>query len=186
MSERPTTVVYCATSLDGYIARPDGGIDWLNEPDEPEDEDYGWGGFFADIDAIVMGRATFELVVGFGEWHYEDRPLTVLSTTMTEVPERFRDKATISALPPRELLEQLAGQGRTRVYVDGGKTVQSFLREDLIDELIVTRLPILIGQGIPLFGSLDGDLRWEHVTTTTLVRGLVKSHYRRARRPSTR
>jgi len=182
MTERPTTVVYIATSLDGYIARADGGIDWLDGPDEPNDEDYGWAEFFAGIDAIVMGRATFELVVGFGVWHYGDRPLTVLSSTLQDVPEHLKDKASISALPPRDLLAHLGGQGHTRIYVDGGKTIQSFLREDLIDELVITKLPILIGQGIPLFGDLDGDLAWKHLSTSTFDNGLVKSHYRRAGR----
>ena len=174
---RPTTTVYIATSLDGFIARPGGEIDWLGEPEEGED--YGWAEFIAGIDAIVMGRATFEQVLTFGTWPYEGTPLTVLSTTMKTIPEHLKGKAEVSSLQPLALLEHLAAMGRKRVYVDGGKTIQSFMRAGLIDELIITRLPVLIGQGIPLFGPLDGDAAWEHLSTKTFGKGLVKSSYRR-------
>jgi dihydrofolate reductase len=174
------TTVYIATSLDGFIARPDGAIDWLGEPDGYED--YGWAAFISAIDAIVMGRTTFEQVLGFDGWPYEGTPLTVLSTTMTHVPEQLRGKAEVSSLHPRELLAHLAARGCQRVYVDGGKTIQSFLREDLIDELVITTLPVLIGQGIPLFGRLGADMTWNHVSTKTFEKGLVKNHYRRVGR----
>ena len=180
---RPKTTVYIATSLDGFIARPDGAIDWLGGPEDDGDEDYGWADFISAIDAIVMGRTTFEQAAGFDGWPYEGMPpLTVLSTTMTQVPEPLQGKAEISSLPPRALLEYLAARGCQGVYVDGGKTIQSFLREDLIDELVVTTLPVLIGQGIPLFGRLDADMAWKHISTKTFERGLVKNHYRRVGR----
>ena len=180
---RPITTVYIATSLDGFIARPDGAIDWLGGPDEDDGEDYGWAEFISAIDAIVMGRTTFEQALGFDGWPFEGMPpLTVLSTTMTQVPEQMRGKAEVSSLHPRELLEHLAARGCQGVYVDGGKTIQSFLREDLIDELVITTLPVLIGQGIPLFGGLDADMTWTHVSTKAFEKGLVKSHYRRVGR----
>jgi dihydrofolate reductase len=178
---RPTAVVYIARSLDGFIARPDGAIDWLGEPDVEGGgggEDYGWSEFIAGIDTIVMGRATFEQVLSFGAWPYEGTPLVVLSSTRQSVPENLRGKAEVSALDPAAVLDQLAGRGCERVYIDGGKTIQSFLRADLIDELILTTLPVLIGQGLPLFGSLDTDMNWEHVATRTYAT-LVQSHYRR-------
>ena len=185
--DRPQTVVYVGTSLDGFIARPDGGIDWLDLPEPESDsegpaEDYGWAEFIATIDAMVMGRATFELLLGLDTWHYGEIPVTVLSRTLEAVPEHLAGKARVSSLGPHEVLAELAGQGARRVYVDGGRAVQSFLALDLIDELVVTRLPILIGEGIPLFGPLDGDLRWEHRSTRVYeAGGLVKSTYRRAR-----
>jgi dihydrofolate reductase len=178
-TDRPGTVAYIATSLDGFIARSDGGIDWLGEP--PEGEDYGWAAFLATIDAIVMGRATFEQVATFDSWPYEGKPLTVLSSTMRAVPEHLRDKAEFSTLDPGDLLRQLSARGRKRVYVDGGRTIQSFLRNDLIDEIVITRLPLLIGEGIPLFGSLGSDLAWAHLATEVIGEGLVKSAYRRRR-----
>ena len=178
-SSRPDFVVYIAASLDGFIAREDGGIDWLPMP--PEGEDFGWSEFIADIDAIVMGRKTFEQVLAFGVWPYEGTPLLVLSSTLTQVPEHLAGKAECVNLALPELTDALAGRGYRRVYVDGGQTIQSLLREGLVDELIVTTIPVLIGGGIPLFGPLDADIRWDHASTETLGGGLVRSRYRRAR-----
>lgn len=175
----PATVVYVARSLDGFIARADGAVDWLGEPEG--DEDYGWAEFLATIDAIIMGRVTFEQVLTFGAWPYEGTPLTVLSTTIDTVPEHLVGKADVSALEPSALLRQLANKGCRRVYVDGGRTVQTFLSADLIDEMVLTTLPVLIGDGIPLFGPLHSDLVWTHVSTRVFGSGLVQSSYRRLR-----
>ena len=177
--QRPTTVVYCAASLDGFIARANGDIDWLGEG-EP-DNDYGWSKFICDIDAIVMGRVTFEQLLTFDDWHYGKIPMTVLSRTLDQIPDKLSDHVTTSALPPKELLAQLEEQGRRRVYVDGGKTIQSFLSAGLIDELIITTIPILIGDGIPLFGPLEQDLSWEHFNSELYPGGLRKNFYRIAR-----
>jgi dihydrofolate reductase len=176
---RPETVVYIATSLDGYIARPDGAIDWLGEPEEGED--YGWAEFIVTVDAIIMGRTTFEQVLTFGAWPYEGVSLVVFSSTMTSVPEHLEGRAEVSAKAPGDLLQELHNRGFRRVYVDGGKTIRSFMAADLIDELIITTIPVLIGQGIPLFGAQDADVAWEHVSTETFKRGLVKNRYRRRR-----
>lgn len=184
-SYRPSTVVYCAVSLDGFIARPDGGIDWLGDPSEDEatdeNEDYGWAEFISGIDHILMGRATFEKVLELGTWPYEGKSLTVLSTTLRELPDGLPDEWGIANGAPGEILEGLAAQGVRRVYVDGGRTVQGFLAEDLIDELVLTTIPVLIGGGIPLFGSLCEDLQWIHTSTRTFSNGLVKNHYVRSR-----
>lgn len=167
-----------ATSLDGFIARPDGELDWLGDP--PEDgEDYGWAGFLASLDAIVMGRATFEKVLSFGVWPYGELPLTVLSSTLREVPRHLAGTVDVSGLAPAALLAELGERGRRRIYVDGGRTVQSFMAEGLIDELVLTTIPVLIGQGIPLFGALKEDVRWQHVSTDAFASGLVQSTYRR-------
>lgn len=181
---RPETVVYIATSLDGFIARPDGAIDWL-ESTEPqvEGEDYGWAEFIASVDGIVMGRATFDQLLGFDQWIYGELPMTVLTTTRKQVPEHLRATVRLSDLEPAALLRDLGERGHRRLYVDGGKTIQSFLREGLIDELVITRLPVLIGQGIPLFGPLDGDIGWQHLRTQVYDNGLVKSSYRRRSLP---
>lgn len=179
LETRPATVVYVATSIEGFIARPDGAIDWLGEPENGED--FGWVEFIGTIDRIVMGRKTFEQVVSFDSWPYEGTPVTVLSATLDSLPEDLRGKAELSSLDPEALLEQLAKQGCSKVYVDGGKTIQTFLHADLIDELIITTIPILIGAGISLFGSLDKDLTWEHQHTKVFKAGLVQTGYRRIR-----
>jgi dihydrofolate reductase len=174
---RAESVVYIATSLDGFIARSDGGIDWLPTP--PEGEDFGWAAFIADIDAIVMGRKTFETVLSFGIWPYEGTPLFVLSSTLSAVPEHLAGKAECLCLEPTALMAHLAERGYRRIYVDGGQTIQGLLREGLLDELIVTTIPVLIGSGIPLFGALPADIVWRHLGTETLTGGLVRSRYRR-------
>ena len=173
------TVVYVGVSLDGFIACKDGSVDWL--PDPPEGEDLGWAEFFGSIDAIVMGRATFEVVLDFGVWHYGDTPVIVLSRTMTGIPEHLEGKAELSQLAPEPLLQQLAARGHRRVYVDGGRVVQSFLAEDRVDELVLTTVPMLLGEGIALFGRLEASLAWELVSSESLPGGLVQSRYRRAR-----
>lgn len=174
------TTVYIATSLDGFIARADGDIDWLTGIDNPPHEDYGYSEFYSGIDAIVTGRGTFEKVLTFPSWPY-DKKVFVLSTTLKDPPSTLRDKASIVSMKPKELLGHLAGMGYSSLYVDGGKVIQSFLREDCIDDLIITKIPVLIGTGIPLFGDLDSDLHFTHLQTTAYPNGLVKSHYRRKR-----
>lgn len=175
-----TNYVYIGTSLDGYIATSEGGIDWLNEVPNPEESDYGFAEFISLIDAIVMGRNTFETVVSFGFWPYE-RPVFVLSEHLTEIPAEMSDKAELISGEVPELVEQLRKRGYENLYVDGGITIQSFLAHDLIDEMIITRLPIVLGSGIPLFGELEEPLRFRHVSTEVYDNALVKSHYRRTR-----
>jgi dihydrofolate reductase len=173
--------VYIATSLDGFIARKDGSIDWLHSIQDPPGEDYGYAEFISRIDAIVMGRVTFETVLGFkGEWPYP-KPVYVLSSTLRRLPDGLEGKAVLLDLPLVQALARIARDGHQRFYVDGGKTIQRFLREDLIDRLIVTKIPILLGEGIPLFGPIGRDLVWTHLRTTPFANGLVKSEYERRR-----
>lgn len=174
------TTVYIATSLDGFIARPDGDIDWLTSIDNPTRDDYGYSEFYSSVDAIVTGRGTFEKVLSFPSWPY-DKKVFVLSTTLKELPRQVRDKAALVSMNPKALLKHLSALGYKSLYVDGGKVIQSFLREDCIDELIITTIPILIGKGIPLFGEDDRDLAFTHLKTTTYPNGLVKNHYRRSK-----
>lgn len=129
---------------------------------------------------MVIGRGTYEKVLSFPEWPYEKK-VFVLSTSLKQIPETLNEKATLVAMKPAALLNYLSDKGFSNIYVDGGKVIQSFLQEDLIDELIITRVPELIGTGIPLFGYLDNDLRFEHIKTNIYSDGLVKSHYERKR-----
>ncbi len=148
-------------SLDGFIAREDGGIDWLEAYNGrlPQGEDCGYGAFFSQVDVLVLGRASFEKVLGFPEWPFGTKPVVVMSSRPTQVaiPESLRASVSVTAERPQVLLERLSKEGFSHVYLDGGKTIQSFLREGLVDQLIVTVIPVLIGKGRPLFGELPRD-----------------------------
>jgi len=174
------TIVYIATSLDGFIARKDGNIDWMINIENPTNDDYGYADFMSTIDAIVMGRGTFEKVLSFPSWPYKTR-VFVLSTTLKDGPRNLDGKVSLLSMTPKELLSHLSKEGYSSIYVDGGKAIQGFLQKDLIDELIVTKIPVLIGSGIPLFDHLDHDLVFQHIETKTYPNGLVKSHYKRNR-----
>jgi len=169
--------VYIATSLDGYIATEDGSVDWLSEIPNPNDSDYGFNDFIQGVDAIVMGRKTFEKVLSFGQWPYTKK-VFVLSSKLKEVPKEVTDKAEIIAGDIKDITADLNKKGFMNLYIDGGKTVQSFLREGLIDEMVITRIPVLLGSGIPLFGKLDKPIRFDEVETEILDELLVKSHYK--------
>jgi dihydrofolate reductase len=170
--------VFIATSLDGYIARPDGDIGWLLQRDDP-DEDHGYTAFIADKDVIVMGRNSYEEVLGFETWPY-DRPVLVLSKRLAgaPVPDRLQGKLRFADMAPVEAMRELERQGVRRVYVDGGRVVQSFLRERLIDDMVITTAPVLIGSGRPLFGELPKDIGLELVASRSFPSGLVQSTYR--------
>jgi len=171
--------VYVGTSLDGFIARKDGDIDWLVKYQNKEVHD-SYNEFISRIDAMVIGRGTFEKVLTFPEWPYEKK-VFVLSTSIKQIPEIVTQKATLAAMKPADLLAWLSGKNFSNLYIDGGKVIQSFLKADLIDELIITKVPELIGNGIPLFGDLDHDLPFEHIRTEVYSNGLVKSYYDRRR-----
>lgn len=175
-----TNYVYIGTSLDGYIATIEGGLDWLTEAPNPDQSDYGYADFISGIDAIVMGRNTFETVRSFGVWPYE-RPVFVLSEHLQEIPAELTGKAELVGGSVPELVADLRRRGYENLYVDGGITIQGFLAHDLIDEMIITRLPIVLGSGIPLFGELAKPLRFRHVSTEVYNNALVKSRYIRTR-----
>ncbi len=170
--------VFIAASLDGYVARRDGGLDWLMKQNT-EGEDHGYDAFMASVDGLVMGRGSFETVLSFDEWPYE-KPVVVMSQRLTDddVPDALKARVRLSDLSPADLMRQLEGEGWERVYVDGGKVVQSFLRAGLIADILLTRIPILIGDGRPLFGGLEGDIDLEHIGTRAYPSGLVRSEYR--------
>ncbi|RCX06032.1 MULTISPECIES: dihydrofolate reductase family protein [Kosakonia] len=173
-----TTHVFIAVSLDGYIARQDGDIDWLLQRDDPT-EDHGYAAFIADKDWIVMGRGSYEKVLTFDEWPY-DRPVLVLSRQLsdTPVPEKLKGKVQFSCRTPGEVLTDLAAQNAHRVYIDGGQVIQSFLREGLVADIVITTVPVLLGSGKPLFGALNGDIELTLLSSRSFPSGLVQSHYR--------
>jgi dihydrofolate reductase len=171
--------VYIATSIDGYIATSEGGIEWLHEQENPSDNDYGYSEFISNIDALVMGRHTFEKVRSFDEWPY-DIKVFVLSSTLTNVPSDLTGKIEFIHGSPKDVLANIRSLGFDNLYIDGGIVVQNFLASDLIDELIVTRIPILLGGGIPLFGELSKSLKFIHKKTEVYDNALVKTHYVRA------
>jgi len=173
------TTVYVGTSLDGFIARKDGDIDWLVKYQNKEVHD-SYNEFISRIDAMVIGRGTYEKVLSFPVWPYEKK-VFVLSTSLKQIPGTLNEKVTLVAMKPAALLNYLSDKGFSNIYVDGGKVIQSFLNEDLIDEMIITKVPELIGTGIPLFDHLDKDLRFEHISTNIYSDGLVKSQYKRTR-----
>ena len=170
--------VYIATSLDGYIAGQKGEIDWLDsfpDPDTPE-SDFGYGEFINRVDALLMGKNTFDKVLTFGEWPYEKR-VFVLSHSLKEVPAHLTGKVQIVSGEIEEVLQDLSDQGYKDLYIDGGKVIRDFLRKDLIEEMYITRLPILLGQGIPLFGKMNNPVRFNKVESIVLNKYLVMSRY---------
>ena len=170
--------VYIATSVDGFIAREDGGIDWLPDGgDEEGGEEYGYQEFIDSVDAIVMGRSTYELALSFGSWPYGEKPVVVLSSRHVEIPDAIARTVEAMSAAPREVVQRLAERGFGHLYVDGGRTIQGFLRDGLIHQLILTKIPILIGTGIPLFGPLPHDIGLRHLETRQFENGLVQSRY---------
>jgi dihydrofolate reductase len=171
------TSVYIATSLDGFIARPDGALDWLLGAPGNSGDDYGYKDFIATVDVIIMGRATYEKVLTFGAWPYEGKHVVVLSSRALAIaPERKADVEVLSG-EPADVLKRLSERGFTHAYVDGGQTVQRFLSAGLIEKLIVTRIPVLIGRGIPLFGPVPGDIPLRHSRTHAFPNGFVQTAY---------
>lgn len=168
--------VFIALSLDGFIARPDGTLDWLPQPETRED--YGYSRFIETVDTVLMGRTTFEQVLAFPEYPYANLRMVVLTSRPLALPAHLASHVQSMQGEPEYILAHLAKDGARHVYVDGGETIRRFLRAGLIQEMILTRVPILLGRGIPLFGDLDGDIPLEHLETVVYPNGLVQSHYR--------
>lgn len=176
-----SNIVYIATSLDGFIADKNNNIDWLHEVPNPEGSDFGFADFMARVDALVMGRNTLEIVLSFDcDWPYT-KPVFVLSNSMTSVPEGYEDKVVLVKGELNQIVADLRSQGFNELYIDGGKTIQSFLKEDLIDEMIITTIPVVLGGGISLFGDLDQPIKFRHVEAERLLECLVKNTYVRDR-----
>lgn len=173
--------IYLAQSLDGFIADKDGGLDWLEMIPNPEQIDMGYTAFINKIDAIIMGRNTFEKVLSFRiDWPYSV-PVLVVSRALKTLPEGYEGKVEIVSGTPMELIKLAKDRGYYKLYIDGGKTVQAFLKEDLIDEITITTMPIILGGGIPLFGELSNSQTFKHVKTEVFLDELVQSNYKRIR-----
>jgi len=173
--------VFIATSLDGYIADKNGGIEWLNSVPNPNNDDMGYVEFINEIDGLIMGRTTFETVLGFDlDWPYE-QPVFVLSNKLKEIPESHKEKAFLVKGTLTEILNQIHEKGFNHLYVDGGTTIRNFLKEDLIDEMVLTTIPVLLGGGSSLFQELPNVLNFDLIGTKTYLNQITQSHYKRKR-----
>jgi dihydrofolate reductase len=187
MTEHPTPRgdVFIATSVDGYIARPDGTLDWLTgRPAEEEtgqhdpEEDFGYGAFLDTVDALFMGRGTFDVVQGFeGDWPYP-KPVYVWTSRPDGIEPKPGADVRVVAGTLDDALERLRADGIERVYVDGGATIRAWLDAGLVDRMTVSTVPVLIGDGIPLFGGTAGDIALELESSVTFPGGMVQRRYR--------
>jgi dihydrofolate reductase len=169
-----TASVFVGASVDGFIARANDDLDFLPPGGG---EPHGYNEFIASVDAIVIGRKTFEKVLTLGPWAYGDKRVVVLSSRPLDLSEAVGGSVEQMAGPPAEIVSRLAASGAHELYIDGGITIQRFLRAGLIQRLIITRVPVLIGDGVPLFGTLRHDIRLRHVATRHYPSGLVQSEY---------
>lgn len=163
--------VFIATSVDGYIARPDGALDWLIDRPGPSG-DGGYADFAATIDHLLMGRGTYEAVAAFDPWPYTRMKVMVLSSTLATTDERVTVVRSLG-----EAVDALTAAGAERVYVDGGKVISCCLAAGLIDDLVITRVPVLLGAGLPLFGALPADVHLESLATVPIGGGMVQERY---------
>lgn len=170
--------IYMAVSLDGYIADKNGSVDWLSIVPMTDEVQKCFTDFMETIDCLVMGRNTFETVKSFGEWPY-DKKVFVVSSSMTTIAKGYEDKAELIKGLASEIVKSLNDKGFNNLYIDGGKTIQNFLEEDLIDEMIISVVPTLLGGGKSLFGELDNSKEFKLLNTKVLSNMLVQSHYKK-------
>mgnify|MGYP000865813205 FL=1 len=172
--------VFIASSLDGFIAAPGDSLDWLEEIPNPGHSDYGFAAFMDKIDALVMGRRTFEKVLTFSEWPYP-KPVFVLSQSLKALPPTLKGKASLLNGDPHRIVQELAARGYHDLYIDGGQVIQTFLREDLVDVLTITWVPVLLGDGVPLFGTLGVKRKFILESSESFNQQLIKCVYKRVR-----
>lgn len=172
--------VYIATSVDGFIAKTDGDIGWLHSPKFAEAKLNGldYEDFISTVDAIIMGRNSYEKALTFGFWPYENIPVIILTSRSLDVPKELREKIRIENLAPEQLVSRLEDEGYKHLYIDGGKTIQGFLKAGLINEITITRIPILLGSGIPLFGELNHPLPVHLLAAFSSDNGFVQVRYK--------
>ena len=178
--------VYIATSSDGYIATLDGAVDWLHTAGNPEadlgdDADMGFGAFINSVDCMIMGRKCMETISSMNltpeQWPYGDLHIVVLSNTVKEPPDNLQGKVEMFSGDLPDLLNQLESKGLQHAYIDGGSTITSFIKLKLIDEMTITRAPILLGSGIPLFGKLDHPVKLVKAEATAFPNDFVQIKY---------
>ena len=173
-------IVYCACSMDGFIAKVDGNIDWLTSIPNENNSDYGFGKFMERIDGIIMGRNTFEKLIEMDleEWPYS-KPVFVLRNILKTIPEKLKHKVEIVNGDLINILKNIKIRNMNNIYVDGGKTIQSFLKENLIDEMIISTIPIILGNGIPLFGTINNEIKFFIEKTEYINKYIVMNYYKR-------
>lgn len=166
--------VFIATSVDGFIARPDGDLDWLPGGDV---EDHGYDAFMLTVDTIVMGRGTYEKVLTFGDWAFGETPVVVLTSHPGSLPTPPAPTISVMGGTPQEIVAALQEKGAKSLYIDGGVTIRRFLAAGLIQRVIITRVPVVLGRGRPLFGAIGHDVPLRHITSRAFESGLVQSEY---------
>ncbi|GAB1857425.1 dihydrofolate reductase family protein [Flavobacteriaceae bacterium MHTCC 0001] len=174
-------IVFLGKSIDNYIAGKNGELDWLDMIPNPDQLDMGYHSLMNEVDAIVMGKNSFETVLGFDiDWPYQ-KHVFVLSRSLKNIPKKLQNKVTLLHGEEKDVLKAIHKKGYKNLYIDGGNVVQNFLKQDLIDELRLTTIPIILGEGIPLFDILPKCLEFEHVKTEVFYNQIVQSHYKRKR-----
>lgn len=166
--------VFCGVSVDGFLARPNHALDFLDAGGQAP---HGFEEFYGSVDVVVIGRKTFEVVLTFGKWAYGKKPVVVLSSRPLDFSSVKGGVVERMAGEPREIAAQLKARGFKHAYIDGGITIQRFLAAGVIDRMVITRVPVLIGSGIPLFGPVPRDISLRHVATRCYGGGLVQSEY---------
>lgn len=170
-------IVFIATSIDGFIADKEGGLDWLHSIPNPDSNDMGYRELIDRVDALIMGRVTFETVCGFDcDWPYT-KPVFVLSNSLKNIDEKYKDKVQLVNGDIKDVVKELNHKGFKSLYIDGGTTIQSFLKEDLIDEMIITTIPILLGGGFPLFNETPNKLSFELKESKVFLNQIVQNHF---------
>ena len=173
--------VFCGVSVDGFLARPDHTVDFLDTPDQ---EPHGHNEFYASIDVVVIGRNTYNFVVSYGQWLYGKKPVVVLSSRPIDFSWIKNGVVDQMSGEPAAIVAQLEARGFRHAYIDGGVTIQRFLAAGLIDRMIISRVPVLIGAGMPLFGPVPHDIRLHHVASRQYRGGLVQDEYELAPAPA--
>jgi dihydrofolate reductase len=174
------STVFIATSLDGFISRGNGDIDWLMEANKcvPKGEDFGYKAFMDTVDTLVMGRNSYEVVLKFPEWPYKGKQVVVMSRNHVDIPKHIQKlNVSCSSEHPEKLCKRLASNGAKQLYIDGGITIQRFLNAGQIKNIVITVIPILLGKGNPLFGPTEKDIHLHHINTTSYDFGFVQYKY---------
>ena len=173
--------IFIATSIDGFIADRNGGIEFLQSVPNPKNEDLGYNQFIEKIDAIVMGRGTFQTVLGFNiPWPYK-LPVFVASSTLKSVPDELNGRVEIVNGTPSEITKKMTEKGFRNIYIDGGTTIHRYLKEDLIDEMVISTIPVVLGEGTPLFGALSQALEFDLISSEVFLDAITQVTYRRKR-----
>lgn len=179
--------VFIATSADGYIATKRGDVDWLEkagkaDADMGENADMGFGSYLASVDCMVMGRKCMEKISSFNlspeQWPYGDIPIFVLSNTLKNAPENMRDKVEMYSGEIQALVSLLESKGYKHAYIDGGATITAFINQELIDEMIITRAPVLLGEGISLFGKIRSPIKLEDSQAKAYPNDFIQVQYK--------